>query len=183
MAGQAICDADRAKGDRTMSDKTPGEDLITTWTEAQQKLMRSWLDTLQDVGGAQGATVWNQSIETWQTSVKQTLDAQLAWMREWTDAVTGAEGTPPEVRELAQQGQNMLQYWTDAQWKIWQSWFAAVKDAGLGPASAQGGESSQSQNPLQLWQDAGRQLLQAQSEWVRRWTSIAGGAAGQQTDR
>src|SRR5260370_31536579 len=91
-----------------MSESKSTESLIKTWAETQQKLLTNWLDTMQRSGGAPGPELWTKTVEAWQTSVKETLDAQAEWTREWTETLAKAKGTPEELRELARQGRDLF---------------------------------------------------------------------------
>ncbi len=77
-----------------MSNKNAEENLLKTWGETQQKLLTDWLDTLRRFGGTPTLELWRKTVDTWQTSVKETLDAQAAWAQQWTEALAYAKGTP-----------------------------------------------------------------------------------------
>src|SRR2546422_6476466 len=106
-----------------MSDKKSDENLLTTWSEAQQKLLTDWLETLRKLGGTPTLELWTKTIDAWQSSVKQTIDARAEWARQWTETLATTRGTPEELRELARQGREQLQHWTEAERDLWQSWF------------------------------------------------------------
>ena len=59
-----------------MSESKSTESLIKKWAETQQKLLTNWLDTVRGYGGAPGPELWTKTVEAWQASVKETLDAQ-----------------------------------------------------------------------------------------------------------
>ena len=84
-----------------MSDKNTEEKVMKTWGESQQKLMTDWLDTLRRLGGTPTLELWRKTVDTWQTSVKETLDAQMEWTRQWTETLAKAKGTPEELRDWA----------------------------------------------------------------------------------
>ncbi len=96
-----------------MSNKNAEENLVKTWGETQQRLLTDWLDTLRRFGGTPTLELWRKTVDTWQTSVKETLDAQMDWTQQWTEALAKAKGTPEELRELAQEGREQLQRWTE----------------------------------------------------------------------
>ncbi len=91
-----------------MSDKNTEEKVMKTWGESQQKLMTDWLDTLRRLGGTPTLELWRKTVDTWQTSVKETLDAQMEWTRQWTETLAKAKGTPEELRELARRGPDSI---------------------------------------------------------------------------
>jgi len=152
-----------------MSESNPSESLINTWAQTQQKLLTNWLDTVQRLSGTQSPDLWTQTVDAWQASVKETLDAQQEWIRQWTAALANTKGVPQELQDLARQGQEQLQPWLDAERQLWQSWFDIVKDINF---KVQPGTSAQAgSNLLQLWQETARKMIETQTTLARQWTS------------
>src|SRR2546430_1684037 len=92
-----------------MSDKNTNETILKTWSETQQKLLADWLDTLRKLGGTPTLELWRQTVDTWQNSVKETVDARAEYTRQLTETLAKAKGTPEEFRELAREGREQLQ--------------------------------------------------------------------------
>ena len=67
-----------------MSDKKTNEGLLKTWAGTQQKLLTDWLDTLRRLGGTPTLELWTKTVDAWQSSVKETIDAQASLIRRWT---------------------------------------------------------------------------------------------------
>src|SRR5690348_6160471 len=153
-----------------MSDSKSSENLIKTWAEEQQKLLTNWLDTVRRFSGAPGPELWSKTVEAWQASVKETLDAQAQWTREWTETLANAKGTPEELRELARQGRDLFQRWTDAERQVWQSWFNIVRDINFRP------ETGPQTSMIQLWQESAHKMIDTQTALVRHWTSVFTGS-------
>ncbi len=152
-----------------MSESKSSESLITTWAETQQKLLTNWLDTMRSFGGTPSQELWTKTVEAWQTSVKETLDAQAEWTREWTGTLANSKETPEVLRDLVQQGRELLQRWTDAERQLWGGWFDIVRDINFrvepGTGAQAGGDL------IQLWQESAHKMIDAQATLVRRWTS------------
>ena len=151
-----------------MSDKKSDENLLKTWAETQQKLLTDWLDTLRKLGGTPTLELWTKTVDAWQSSVKETLDAQTDWTKQWTETLANARGTPEELRELARQGRDQLQHWAEAERELWQSWFNIVRDINFRPEPGAGAQADK--NLVQLWQDSVLKMIDAQASLVRRWT-------------
>ena len=151
-----------------MSDKNTEEKVMKTWGESQQKLMTDWLDTLRRLGGTPTLELWRKTVDTWQTSVKETLDAQMEWTRQWTETLANAKGTPEELRELARKEQVQVQHWAEAERELWQSWFNIVRHLNFRPEPGAGAQAGG--DLVQLWQDSARKMIDAQAALVRRWT-------------
>jgi hypothetical protein len=152
-----------------MSQGTSSENLINTWAQAQQKLLTNWLDTVKRYSGAQSPDLWTSTVDAWQTSVKQTLDAQEEWMREWTKTLANTQGTPQELQALARQGREQLQRWIDAERQLWQSWFNIVKGINFKVDTGMGAQPGS--NLLQLWQETTQKMIESQAGLARQWMS------------
>ena len=151
-----------------MSDKKTDEGLLKAWAESQQKLLTSWLETMRRLGGAPTLELWTKTVDAWQSSVKETIDARTEWARQWTETLTNARGTPEEIRKLAQEGREQLQHWTEAERDLWQSWFNAVREINFRPELEAGAQAGK--DLMQLWQDTAHKMIDAQAALVRRWT-------------
>jgi hypothetical protein len=151
-----------------MSDKNTNESLMKTWAETQQKLLTDWLDTLRKLGGTSTLELWTKTVDTWQTSVKETVDARAEFTRQLTETLANAKGTPEELRELAHKGREQLQHWTEAERELWQGWFNAVRQINFRPEPGAGAQAGR--DLVQLWQDSAHKMIDAQAELVHRWT-------------
>jgi hypothetical protein len=151
-----------------MSSKNTNESLMKTWAETQQKLLTDWLDTLRKLGGTPTLELWTKTVDAWQSSVHETLDARTEWTRQWTETLANAKGTPEELRELAHKGREQLQNWGEAERELWQGWFNIVRDINFRPEPGAGAQAGR--DLVQLWQDSAHKMIDAQASLVRRWT-------------
>ena len=151
-----------------MSEKNTGESLVKTWAEAQQKLLTNWLDTVRKFGGTPTLELWTKTVDAWQASVKETLDARAQWTHDWTETLANAKGTPEELRELARKEREQLQHWAEAERELWQGWFNIVRHSNFRPEPGAGAQAGR--DLLQLWQDSAHKMIDAQAALVQRWT-------------
>jgi hypothetical protein len=152
-----------------VSENNPSESLINTWAQTQQKLLTNWLDTMQRFSGTASPELWTKTVDAWQASVKQTLDTQEEWIRQWTVTLANTKGVPQELQDLARQGQEQLQRWIEVERQLWQNWFNIVKDINF---KVEPGTSVQAgSNLLQLWQETAQKMIEAQTGLARQWTS------------
>jgi small-conductance mechanosensitive channel len=159
-----------------MDESIPGEKLVKAWVATQRTLLTNWIDTLGGATpGAPGMGVWQQTVESWQSSVKQTLDAQATWMRDWTESLATFQGTPDELRDRARQGQEVMRRWTEAQQQLWQGWFEMARNFAPGVSTGAGTGAQAGQHVVELWTDTARKLMETQAEWVQRFTTGLGG--------
>ena len=160
-----------------MSDKKTDEGLLKTWAESQQKLLTDWLETLRRLGGTPTLELWTKTVDAWQSSVKETLDARAEWTRQWTETLANAKGTPEELRELASKGREQLQHWAEAERDLWQGWFNIVREINFRPEPGAGAQAGR--DLVQLWQDSAHKMIDAQATLVRRWSERISGTRKQ----
>src|SRR6266849_2950326 len=154
--------------EKNTSDKNTNETILKTWSATQQKLLNDWLDTLRKLGGTPTLELWRQTVDTWQNSVKETVDARAEYTRQLTETLAKAKGTPEEFRELAREGREQLQHWTEAERDLWKGWFNVAREINFRPepgAAAQAGKDL-----VQLWQESTHKMIDAQAALIRRWT-------------
>ena len=156
-----------------MADKKTNEGPLKTWAESQQKLLTDWLETLRKLGGTPTLELWTKTIDAWQSSVKETIDARAEWDRQWTETMAHAKGTPEELRKLASNGREQLQHWAEAERDLWQGWFNIVRNINFRPESGAGAQAGM--DLVQFWQDSAHKMIDAQASLVRNWT---GGTTG-----
>ena len=154
-----------------MSEKNTSENMLKTWSESQQKLLTDWLDTLRKMGGTPTLELWRQTVDTWQNSVKETVDARAEYTRELTETLANAKGTPEEIRKLAREGREQLQHWTEAERDLWKGWFNTAREINFRPEPGAGVKTGA--DLIQLWQDTATKMINTQADLVRRWTGGA----------
>src|SRR6266516_5295376 len=151
-----------------MSDKNTNETILKTWSETQQKLLADWLDTLRKLGGTPTLELWRQTVDTWQNSVKETVDARAEYTRQLTETLAKAKGTPEEFRELAREGREQLQHWAEAERDLWKGWFDVAREINFRPEPGTGAQAGK--DLLQLWQESTHKMIDTQAALIRRWT-------------
>jgi len=156
-----------------MSDKNTEENVVKNWGEMQQNLLTDWLDTLRSLGGTPTLELWRKTVDTWQSSVKETIDARAEWTKQWTETLAKAKGTPEELREMVREGREQLQHWTEAERDLWKGWFDTAREINFRPESGAGAKAGE--DLIQLWQDSATRMINTQADLVRRWT---GGITG-----
>ena len=144
------------------------QDLARSWTEAQQKLWSDMLSTTQ-MSASAPAESWNRTIDLWERSVNQALDAQADWIRTWGESVSSTSRMPEEGRDWVRRGQEAFEQWNRQQKQLWGAWFAMARQL----LASSGAGSDQVQRVLQTWQDGVRQAVQTQSDWTQRWAEAA----------
>jgi hypothetical protein len=151
------------------------EEMFRTWSETQKKLMENWAGSMKGMGAPQGAEFWEKTLATWEETLEKSTKTQSEWTEKWIENLKSMEGIPEQAVESTERFQEMTQRWTSTQEQLWSKWFEMLR--GLDPSSLTEKWSEAIQNPLQAWQDATKQVMDAQAEWMSLWTGSAGESA------
>lgn len=144
------------------------EEMFKAWGDAQRNLMDQWVENIKSLGGIQDPELWNQTINTWEETAKNSFNSQSEWMQGWVDQFKEVEGLPEQAVTLVDRFQEMGERWKDTQDQIWDKWFEMLKD--FDPTQSAEKWMEASKNPVQAWQQATQRLFDAQSEWFNIWT-------------
>lgn len=167
---------------------TQAEAMIADWTGAQRKMWEDWLGAMQAVGTTSPSTeTWQKMVDTWHTSVRKALEAQITWTQFWADSISSMSGASPQIIDWSNQMLDVVTQWTAAQVQMSDRWFEAVKHANP-TAMSMNWNVEELQKAVYDWQEASQQSLKAQRDWLEVWIgmqtktgSIAVGVASSQT--
>ena len=144
------------------------EDMFKSWGDAQKNLMDKWVENIKSLSGIQDPELWNQTIETWEETAKNTHQSQSEWMEGWIEKFQEVEGLPEQALTLIEKFQEMGDRWTETQGQVWEKWFEMIKDFDPTQATDQWLEAAK--NPIQSWQKATQRVFDAQADWLSIWT-------------
>jgi hypothetical protein len=147
---------------------TPLGDMMQMWTTTQQKAWSTWVDTMQGIGRAPTPDLRGKIIETWEQSVRYSLEAQAKWMHAWLENLQRVDGMPENARQWLVHGQQEMERWYAAQRELWEHLFDALKKAD--PGTSASSLQKIGEGIFQTWQRSVRQMMENQLEWVAEWT-------------
>ncbi|ABM61872.1 hypothetical protein [Halorhodospira halophila] len=152
-----------------MSGNQPMEEMVRNWTEMQQRMWDTWLQTVRGMQmptGVSQADDWQQhyqqNLEAWEKAVREALDAQVQWAQKWAQQAGAGENASEGMQEAVKQTQEMMKSWTEAQSKLWNAWFDSVKN--MDPSRMAEQWDSEGQRVLKAWQDATKRAQEAMQE-------------------
>ena len=144
------------------------EEMFKAWGDAQKNMMEKWVENVKSFSGMQDPELWNQTINTWEETAKNSFNSQAEWMQGWIERFKEVEGLPEQALTLVDRFQEMGERWKETQGQIWDKWFEMLKD--FDPTQTTDKWLDASKQPIQAWQQATQKLLDAQSEWFNIWT-------------
>ncbi|MGF1613113.1 MAG: hypothetical protein ACFCVA_04150 [Gammaproteobacteria bacterium] len=147
---------------------TPFGDVMQMWTTAQQKVWSTWLDTMQGIGRSPTPDLRGKIIETWEQSVRYSLDAQAEWMRAWSENLQRVESIPEDARQWLAHSQREMEQWHSAQRQLWDNLFVVLKQAE--PGTTAHTLQRTSEGVFQTWQESVHKMIENQLEWVSEWS-------------
>jgi gas vesicle protein len=143
------------------------EEMIKMWSDTQQKMLSSWLGSMQSFTGQQSEGVWTKTLDAWEQAVNNMLETQAQWARLWAGSVTATKGAPKQAVDSANQFKEMTERWAQFQKELWQSWFATIRKF------APNADTQPPQDAFKLWQDTLQKAMDSQLAWMRSWTTKA----------
>ena len=112
------------------------DEAFTSWTEAQKRLWESLSTGVPAFQPPKSMGIWRdtylKNLSAWEGAVKQSLDMQSAWVKQWARQVASEQGTPESMGEWTQQVEEVMQHWIDTQSKLWEDWFEMLRSTASG---------------------------------------------------
>lgn len=147
------------------------EEIVKKWTDTQKEMWDNWLKAMQSAGTPaagppQFAEAWQKTIETWESNVSKTRDAQTEWTETWFNSLD-TKGLPEQVVKWIEQGRAMMAQWQGTQTRQWQGWFDFVKQ--YDPATLSEKFQSEGQKGYEAWQATAQKMMDAQMELFQAW--------------
>jgi hypothetical protein len=145
------------------------EEMLKAWNEAQTKMWEAFTESAAGFGKSPSQHMWDQAIANGEELVNNILSNQTAWLKAWVANFEKLEGMPEQASESLAQFKEMIQRWADTQENLWNAWFGFLKK--FDPKQMGGAWGESVQNPFQVWQDATKQAMDAQMDWLKTWMS------------
>ena len=143
------------------------EEMFKAWTQAQTKMWEAYAESVSSFGKTPSEKAWEQTISAGEELVKNSLAAQADWLKTWADNFKTLDGLPEQATEALNQFQEMTEQWKITQEKLWAAWFEMFKK--FDPSQFASAWNNIPKDPLQVWQESTRQVMEAQMEWTRAW--------------
>lgn len=149
------------------------DDMMKSWTDAQQKAWNSFFDTVQGAGQSPSTKLWLQTLAVGEEMMKNSLKAQADFLAAWIESLGTVPNVPAAALESAKQFQEMAGRWSKTQEQLFENWFGMLrKIAPLPPGETAWADAPQSM--FKAWQATTQSIMEAQAEWMRAWTGAAG---------
>jgi hypothetical protein len=144
------------------------EELMKTWTKAQQEVWDTWRASIPTVGSIQAGESWEKAIGFWKEAADRSHKAQMEWAQLWADSIKAQKGAPKELGQLTDQLLATMKTWNDAQAQFWGSMFDSMQQAS--PEMLKQRMDEGSQVAFKAWQDAVKKAVESQQELMSLWS-------------
>jgi prophage DNA circulation protein len=153
------------------------EEMLKNWTENQQKMWDSWMKMMTPATAqASMVELWQQSVEAWESAIKNATNTQGEWMKMWLASLEDMPNVPDDVLKMAEQAVEMNRQWSANQEKLWDGWFAAAKN--VSPGSFMNSWEEESVKAMHAWQDSANQMMEANKKLAETWAVFGTTANG-----
>jgi hypothetical protein len=142
------------------------EKVVKAWTDTQMKVWESWAGTI----GASTPAAWEQArkvtIDSLETSVTKTLDAQAELGHVLAESLSGVWGPDDAAAGKARVAEldTLTKTAIDAQRQLWAAWFDLVRKVPVWEIAGS------YKKILDAWQAAARKAVEAQAHWYEAGT-------------
>ena len=102
-------------------------DVGKKWFAAQVTLSQNWVEGMQGLDQFKPDLIWGKTVETYQASVQETLDAEVASTRIWFEEVVPFKDLPEPAVDLMKQMQGMTEKVTETQQVFADNWFNLLR--------------------------------------------------------
>ena len=143
------------------------EEMFKVWTQAQTKMWEAYTESVSSFGKSPGKKAWEQTIAAGEELVKNSLAAQVEWLKTWAENFKTLEGLPEGAVKAVGQFHEMTESWASTQANLWKAWFDMLKK--FDPNQYAGTWATMPKDPFQTWQDSMKQVMDTQMEWARAW--------------
>ena len=150
-----------------MNWNTQIEDMMKTWADTQKKVWDSYSDSIQGLNKSQSARMWESTLSTGETMLKDMLKLQLQGLNAWVDGLAKMENVPAQTVESARQFQEMAARWNKTQGELIENWFSMMKKSI--PAIPTTDWTDMPQAAFKIWQDTAQNIMDAQTKWMSSW--------------
>lgn len=138
-------------------------EMMQVWTQTQQRMWSSWLETILGIGRAPTPDIRAKIIDIWEQSVNHMLEAQSDWMRMWAENFKNMEGAPENIKNWADQSQEGLDRWNDTQRQLWVNLFDILRKAA--PGATADSLEKEAAAIFRTWQESARKVMEQQMHW------------------
>lgn len=146
--------------------------VLEDWQSMQQQFMTKLPVDLPDLGfKSYKASPWeplhlNTFISWGQSAVKQSMDLQSNWVKNWLWQIKD-ESTTDTINkaEMIKSIHESMENWSESQRDLWAYWFKMVEKT-----SESAAESTQLTANLSQWQSTVAEMLNTQIEKLEQWT-------------
>ena len=102
-------------------------DVSKKWFAAQVTLSQNWVEAMQGQNQLKPDLIWGKTVDTYQASVQETLDAEVASTRIWFEEVMPLKDLPQPAVDLMKQMQGMTEKVTETQQVFADNWFNLLR--------------------------------------------------------
>ncbi len=145
------------------------QDMFKMWADAQQKMVSTLTDAVKKAGDMPSLDVWQRTVQTWESSVKNLIETQGLWARMWARAASAGSDLP-NVDEFVKTIEDMTRTWVETQLQLWQNWFNMVKE--FNPTQMNESMQDQVAKARDGWQDTMQKVMDVQADWAKQWMEM-----------
>lgn len=147
------------------------EELVQTWTKAQQTMWENWRSLMPSVATPPASAEWKQAVDAWKDVMQRSLTAQADFVKFWSESMTSVPMVGTQMQDMTSLIVETTQRWTSVQNEIWTSWLDAVAKADAAAMAQNWDENTK--KAFEAWRDTVNSAIEAQRKMMD--TMLPGG--------
>jgi predicted flap endonuclease-1-like 5' DNA nuclease len=110
------------------------DDPFNTLKETQKHFWENVITLAPSLPLTVDAKRWREAylnqLTTWETTVRQTLQAEMIWVEQWADHTVTEQGMPEVVTLWTRQMEELMRQWVGLQAQVWDGYFELLRRGG-----------------------------------------------------
>lgn len=147
------------------------EELVQTWTKAQQTMWENWRSLMPSVATPPASVEWKQAVDAWKDIMQRSLTAQADFVKFWSESMTSVPMVGTQMQDMTSLIVETTQRWTSVQNEIWTNWLDAVAKADAAAMAQNWDENTK--KAFEAWRDTVNSAIEAQRKMMD--TMLPGG--------
>lgn len=145
------------------------QEMLKSWTDTQQQMWDSWLQGLQGTDESAAGDTWLKMIEIWQRSANDIFTAQTKLSQIWLESLKNVEPGTENAAAWTKQVREMFKQTCELQHRLWDSYFAALKNAD--PSKLPDPLGQETKELFRSWQQAAQKAMDTQAQLFANWSN------------
>lgn len=119
------------------------QDLTQEWLRMQRELLEQWSASMKEAADTEGAPLFEQVANTWQSAIEQTMAMQRQWIISLREEIASMNEVSADTAAQVSNAADQFIAWTEVQERFWKEWVNLLQQSVPGNTIDQGQKVAQ----------------------------------------